>query len=311
MGLKDQLLSGTEPWLCYYCGDCSKTCPRDANPGELMMTARRWLTTQYDWTGLAGVFYRSLTATVIAFVLIALGILGVGYALNWNQEAIMHIGHRFEMFLILGVFALILLPNLVRMLYLTVMKPGVKAPLGTYVRAVGNLFLHMFTQKKTLKCEEQTFRWLSHFFVVIGYIGLLVTTVFLNWFQTESLFVLYLGYFTGALVFIFTLTLMIPRIMKTRELNKFSHPTDWFFVIWLFLMGISAVGVRLFIDFNLLSNNFWLYMVHIIILAQWGMILVPFGKWTHFLYRSFAISFSDLKAADRSGEAVSNLAPAV
>ena len=32
IGAVDKLLHSPEPWLCYYCGDCSETCPRDANP---------------------------------------------------------------------------------------------------------------------------------------------------------------------------------------------------------------------------------------------------------------------------------------
>lgn len=53
--------------------------------------------------------------------------------------------------------------------------------------------------------------------------------------------------------------------------------------------------VRVFIDINLLENNFWMYLFHIIVLAQWALIIVPFGKWTHFLYRSFAMYFNKLK----------------
>ena len=53
LGLKKPLLSSLEPWLCYYCGDCSVTCPRQTEPGEAMMTLRRYLTAQYDWTGLS------------------------------------------------------------------------------------------------------------------------------------------------------------------------------------------------------------------------------------------------------------------
>ena len=37
LGLSDKLMQSPEPWLCYYCGDCSETCPRQANPGEVMM----------------------------------------------------------------------------------------------------------------------------------------------------------------------------------------------------------------------------------------------------------------------------------
>jgi len=297
LGLKDKLATSVEPWICYYCGDCSETCPRDANPAELMMSVRRWLTAKYDWTGLAGVFYKSLPALIIGFVLVAVGIIALGFVKNFDHEAIMHFGHRLELFLILGVFSLILVPNLLRMFYLTVIKAKVKAPLSSYISAVFSLIGHMFTQAKTLKCDKQTVRWAEHFLVVIGYLGLLFTTVFLDWFGTENQIIIYLGYITGGLVFVFVFPLMISRINKTRELNKYSHPTDWFFIVWLFLLGFTAVLVRVFIDTGLLANNFWLYMVHLIVLAQWGILLVPFGKWTHFLYRSFAVSFANLKKA--------------
>ena len=59
LGLRDKLLKSPVPWLCYYCGDCNLDCPRGAEPAETMMATRRWLTTQYDWTGLAKKFYLS------------------------------------------------------------------------------------------------------------------------------------------------------------------------------------------------------------------------------------------------------------
>jgi len=57
LGLKDKIIANPEPWICYYCGDCSEKCPQGANPAELMMTLRRYLTAAYDWTGLARLFY--------------------------------------------------------------------------------------------------------------------------------------------------------------------------------------------------------------------------------------------------------------
>jgi hypothetical protein len=60
-------------------------------------------------------------------------------------------------------------------------------------------------------------------------------------------------------------------------------------------MGVTAFLVRLFIDLDLLETNKWLYLLHFVILAQWAVIIVPFGKWSHFLYRSFAMYFEKLK----------------
>jgi ferredoxin len=294
LGFDEELKSSLKPWLCYYCGECSTHCPQEAFPGELMMTLRRWLTSRYDWTGLSGLFYRSVVANITAFVLVAIGFL---FYIFYNRLAlpeIMHAGHRFEIYAIGAVFALILLPNVFRMWWMTVYKNHSKIPLKTYLRSSGELFVHMFTQKRSLDCSNDRIRWIEHLILVIGYLTLLFTTVFLNWFSTPSTFVIYLGYAVSIAVFVVTFHFVIGRIFKTREVNKISKPSDWMFVIWLFLMGISAFLVRLFIDLELLEQNQWLYLVHLIVLAQWALIIVPFGKWTHFLYRSFAMYFREI-----------------
>ena len=72
LGLKDKLLKSPEPWLCYYCGECNKDCPRGAEPAETMMATRRWLTAQYDWTGLARRFYLSEAWEIGALGFVAL-----------------------------------------------------------------------------------------------------------------------------------------------------------------------------------------------------------------------------------------------
>ncbi|MCD6564469.1 MAG: 4Fe-4S dicluster domain-containing protein [Bacteroidales bacterium] len=295
LGLDTKIETSLDPWLCYYCGECSETCPREANPGELMMTLRRWLTAKYDWTGLSGLLYTSIPALIIGFILVAIAIIGVGYTMQFNVESIMEFGHDFEMFAIMGVFSLILVPNIIRMFWFTVLKEKIKVPLISYIKGVWDLILHMFTQKNALTCENNTFRWFEHFLIVIGYLLLLFTTVFLNWFETENTFVIWLGYIVGAIIFVFTFDFILSRIKKSKELSKFSHPSDWLFVIWLFLMGLSAFIVRIFIDTDLIDSNIWLYFVHLIILAQWALLIVPFGKWTHFLYRSFAMYFKKLE----------------
>ena len=66
-------------------------------------------------------------------------------------------------------------------------------------------------------------------------------------------------------------------------------------VIWLFLMGFTAFIVRILIDTDLIENFIWVYFIHLTVLVQWALIIVPFGKWTHFLYRSFAMYFQNVK----------------
>ena len=161
---------------------------------------------------------------------------------------------------------------------------------------MGELFVHMFTQKRALGCDDNQLRWFEHFILVIGYLSLLFTTVVLNWFGTDSMFVIILGYVMSAIVFVVTIDFIRRRRAKKEEVTKHSQPSDILFVAWLFWMGFTAFLVRLFIDLEILDTNKWLYIFHLTVLAQWALVIVPFGKWSHFLYRSFAMYFVRLKA---------------
>ena len=160
----------------------------------------------------------------------------------------MHYGHYFEMVAILAVFGLIFLPNIIRMWWFVILKPKIKVPFKKYLSGLWELIVHMFTQKRTLGCDDNQLRWFEHFILVIGYLGLLFTTVVLDWFSSGSLFVIVLGYVLSIIVFAVTVIFVSERVKKNKELDKFSQPSDWLFVIWLFLMGLSAFMVRLFID---------------------------------------------------------------
>ncbi|MDD4645851.1 MAG: 4Fe-4S dicluster domain-containing protein [Bacteroidales bacterium] len=295
LGLEQDLKSSLKPWLCYYCGECTTHCPQTADPGELMMSLRRWLTAKYDWTGLSGLLYRSLTWSLTAFLAVVTGVIAFAASQSFNLERIMHFGHYFEMFAIGSVFVLILLPNIIRMWWFVILKPKTKVGFTAYLKSIKDLIIHMFTQKRALGCDNNKFRWFEHLILVLGYLALLFTTVFLNWFESKNLFVIVLGYLESAIIFIVTFDFVRNRIQKSKEVSKFSQPSDWFFVIWLLLMGLTALVVRIFIDLNILENQSWMYLFHLTILVQWALIIVPFGKWTHFLYRSFAMYFDALK----------------
>ena len=187
--------------------------------------------------------------------------------------------------------------NIFRMWRLSVYKAEGNIPIKVYAKALGELLVHMFTQKRTLGCDDSQLRWFEHLVLVFGYLTLLFTTVFLDWFSTGSQVIILLGYAESAVIFVITLLFMADRITRNKEVSKHSHPSDWLFVVWLFMMGLSAFVVRLFIDLQILDSNLWIYLIHLIILIQWALIIVPFGKWTHFLYRSFAMYFRKVKEA--------------
>ena len=295
LGVEDEIKASLKPWECYYCGECSSECPRQAEPGELMMSLRRWLTAKYDWTGLSGLMYKSLPASITAFVLTFIGVLAFSVNANFDLENMMHVGHLFESIAIALIMVVIFVPNIIRMWYFTILKPKTKVPFKKYVSSIREFFVTMFVQKRSLDCEDNRFRWFEHFILVLGYLSLLFTTVFMDWFSSQYEFVIIFGYVVSAIVFVVTIDFVNSRMKKKKVMNQKSQPSDWFFVIWLFMMGLTAFMTRLFIDLDILEMNKWLYILHFTILVQWALIIVPFGKWTHFLYRSFAMCFAKLK----------------
>jgi len=86
LGLEDDIKASLKPWECYYCGECSTQCPRQAEPGELMMSLRRWLTSKYDWTGLSGLMYKSLQISLAAFILVFAAVMAFAFSVGFDLE---------------------------------------------------------------------------------------------------------------------------------------------------------------------------------------------------------------------------------
>ena len=75
VGMTEELLSSKELWTCYHCGMCSDSCPTEADPGEFMAAARRYVTASYDKTRIAKVLYTmpilGTVVSLVAFFLLA------------------------------------------------------------------------------------------------------------------------------------------------------------------------------------------------------------------------------------------------
>ena len=72
VGMKDALLSSKELWSCYHCGECSESCPTEADPGEFMAAARRFAIARYDVTGLSKLLYKSGWFNVLFTIVLTL-----------------------------------------------------------------------------------------------------------------------------------------------------------------------------------------------------------------------------------------------
>jgi hypothetical protein len=313
VGLSDRLLESPEPWLCYYCGTCSDTCPRSAEPGELMMATRRWLVSRYDWTGLSRRLYLSegwefgLLAGIAAFVLalfLVPGWLGMpfGFAAI-DAAAAAHV--RLDLFapnpvvhagdLTLAALLVVLLGiSALRMASFVARGRGsLKIPASIWLAKAYEFALHAATQKRWLQCDNDARGpWLRHFLLVTGYATMLLLVVaFLPVFQRDDAqfhWTALFGYYGTAVLLGVTAIAMRSRLQKKAQHHRFSHASDWTFLVLLFLTSLSGIALHAVRLFDLPWATYVLYVVHLMIAVPMLIIEVPFGKWNHLLFRPLA-----------------------
>jgi quinone-modifying oxidoreductase subunit QmoC len=310
VGHREQLRASLEPWLCYYCGECSETCPRDANPAETMMAARRYLTAQYDWTGIGGRLYRSPLLQVAAVFVVGL-LVAAAFALlhgpivtgrvALNTFAPVEWVERAD-WTMAAVLAGLLLSNVWRM-YRFVIRPvsGAAIPVRTLLAEARTFLLHFFTQKRWRTCSTGRARWLKHLLLVSGYVTMmLLVEVFLRSFQTDRVVPVWhptrlFGYYATAVLLYATGDFLLGRFRKRDWITKHSHPSDWVFVCLLFLVALTGILVHIARVAGLPVATYWLYVLHLSVVAPFLVLQVPFGKWSHMFYRPFAIYLEALR----------------
>ncbi len=303
VGHREKLEESLEPWLCYYCGECSDSCPRDANPAETMMAARRYLTARYDWTGLGRRFYTSASWEIAAVFLVGLFVVAL-FALfhgpvvtdrvelnTFAPVAWVEIGD----WILGGTLGLILLMNASRMVRFVLRgKKDGTVPVSLFLREAGTFFRHFATQKRWRECRGDGRRWRKHLLMMTGYLTMIVLIViFLRWFQTDEVVPFYhptrlFGYYATAALMLVSADFLIGRLKKRGQIHRFSEASDWIFLVLMFLTaftGILVHGLRLA---GLPTATYAAYVVHLAIAVPFLVVEVPFGKWAHMLYRPLA-----------------------
>jgi Fe-S oxidoreductase len=310
LGLRDKLLESPEPWLCYYCGDCNTDCPRGAEPAETMMATRRWLMTQYDWTGLARRFYTSPKAEVGAFLGIALFVVMlflifhgpvVTDRVELNTFAPVHWVHLGDQIMV-GLIFLILFSNAFYM-YSRVMQ-GTKIPLHLYITQAPVFFLNYFTQRRWRKCGTGSgSAWWRHIFLFSGWVAMeILVMAYLSTFQTDIVHPFWhptrlLGYYATIALMVGSTTMLYSRWFKKEEkLHRYSDFTDVFFLELIIAIAVTGIMVHIFRMAGLPLITYTTYVIHVAICVGMLCLMIPFGKLSHLMYRPLAIFLTTLKA---------------
>ena len=329
LGLRQPLVASLDPWVCHDCGDCSIVCPRQAEPRISMLTIRRFLSAQYDWSGLGAKLYQSDVwyASSLIFVALLTIALIVGYHLwylampadDFARNSLgLGLGHMFPImtYYTLAVILLpllLLLSRVVRIWRLTMR--GASIPLSAYVAEWGTYAYQSVTQAMLRKCPQKG-RWLGHWLLAFGTVIMLAIKTFgLRWFQTENIYPFYnpqrwVGYVAAICILYGIGDISVGRWRAKKEVYKETHFHDMVFpvlIVLTVLTGLTAHTLR-YLGFGLGCHYF--YALHVIVATPMLVIEMSFGKWSHMVYRPLALYFLAVRerAAQQApaGEAVPN-----
>jgi len=329
LGLKDKIMQSPEPWLCYYCGDCSDTCPREANPGEVMMGLRRYQTSLYDWTGISHWFYTSKTFEIGAILFVAF-LVGLGFftfhgpmltdrvALNvFAPNTVIEILDL----IMLAVLSFFLLSNAFR-LFKAIMGDSKQypeldfsekqrfsnqllngIPLPVYIKEFKEFIINFLTQKKFDSCKTRSQRtqWWVHLLIMTGYSTVfLLVVVGIRWFQRDEIYALWhpvrlLGYYSTFAILYGVTYAMMGRLNKSKPVYEHSHSSDWAFLILLWLTTFTGILIHFTRLLELPLTTYYIYVIHLMIAVPMLVIEVPFAKWTHQLYRPLVLYLLKVK----------------
>ena len=309
LGLEDRLLSSLEPWLCYYCGECSEQCPRGAEPGEAMMGLRRWLTGRYDFTGISRLFYKSPVAEIVAIAVVALataaGFLSYGlshgnintydgptaflpssviHVFDWSMAAVLSA--------LLGI-------NTLRMWWFTTGSgQRVRPPLASYLRQLALLPINFFTQPRFKECKSKQ-PWFVHLVLMLSYVTMLVLIMlFLHYVQEGPQInwaVHAFGYAASIGLVGAVLYSIRARLARSQPHARRTHDTDRNFLAMLLL--VTATGILQHIlhrtGADVAANV--MYVVHLAFVVPMLVLEVPFSKWSHMAYRPMAVYLAEVQ----------------
>lgn len=343
LGLKRSTRESLEPWVCHDCGDCAIACPQKANPAESMRTLRRYLTGQYDITGLSRRILRSrawhLGALGVVFAIV-LALLVV-YHLHWGEltmtdfvSTALPMEHmfpkiRYFTWIVYGIPLVFLTLHALRMQRMTMGRSGV--PLRHYAMEAWTIFVQVVTQKRMRQCpaEQRKLRalelfreegreagvrlvprrWLKHWLMAAGTMAMIVITgLFLSWFQTDAVHAWYhpqraLGYLASACIVWATTDILVRRVRTPRAERR---PNALAMPLLLWLTVVSGLAVHVVRMLGLELTTHYAYAVHLLITVPMLVVELPFGEWAHMIDRPLALYFHAVRlraAAEPPAEA--------
>ena len=321
-GLGERLAADPAVWLCHQCNDCSKRCPRDAKPGDVMQTVRALTVTNLasprfmgSLVGKAATTWPLLIGVPILFWTLLLALVHGSLA----PEAMTQVGpdagfdHFVPHWLIYSVYfpvaGLVTLASFMSGRRFWNMLGNNASRAGSFVSNLIPVLAEITIHKRFGSCETAPLRRWAHFSLLWGFVGaalasaFIIPVLYVPQFQKELPLPLsdpikILGNVAAVLLLVGGVWLWVNR-QATDDGAGTPTAFDTFFLSIVTLVIVTGVLVeagRFLFDPRLAC---WLYICHLgAVLSLF--ITFPYSKFAHMLYRTLAMIHERMSVPEES-----------
>jgi quinone-modifying oxidoreductase subunit QmoC len=329
-GLKGKLIASPDVWLCHQCNDCSTNCPRSAKPGDVLAAVRKQSLIEYAtpkffarWVSKAG-FLPLLFLIPVVLLALALAlriplnaillpafnkfdqILGLHEHVSKGMEY----ANLFPHWLLIGFFTLFTglamlfgIIGIIRFwkdMHTADNRAGNITGTKGLIPSIIKTIIDVLTHNKFSGCTATKSRFLSHFGIFYGFIGLLIVTAWaiivlyitkgpypFNFLNPMKLF----GNISGLALIGGCCIILYNRTVNKDDTGK-STNFDWTFVIVLLSVAITGFITQFLRFGQVQAVGYAVYFIHLVCVF-FLLVYLPYSKFAHVLYRTVAMIYAE------------------
>ena len=332
-GLKDRLMADADLWLCHECHDCTRRCPRNARPGDVMAALRRECIAHYSsphFLGRAATEPAQLPWVVLGCALL----LGSGMWL-WDATGagarelaargariVMPLSPQLPHGLLVALFGTVALFDCIvfavglHRFWYALTAAYCHAPTETQAAPetspIGVVLRRLFWHHDFARCTQEAPRRASHTIVVysmlaLGVVDLWVLTARFNPLRSGLAYPLGITDPWKLLANLAGVALIAGCVLMTRDRMRRRLATaeagarstgtysDWLLLGLLLAVALTGFVTEALHFMRVDELRVWAYLVHLVTVLTF-FVLLPYSKLAHVAYRTVA-----LIAAERQG----------
>ncbi|MBI9090699.1 MAG: quinone-interacting membrane-bound oxidoreductase complex subunit QmoC [Desulfobacterium sp.] len=311
-GLKQNLITSPDVWLCHNCGDCSAMCPRGARPGDVLAAVRSLAIRDFSPSKRLSDLVNDPKKLPILLVLPALLFAFMAYLTQCFPQALSHgpiegIAHsKFIstwlvdlIFVPLGIGAVTLFFLSIKKFLTAIQEDGRGKPiqLKPFLKAFIPTLVEIVRHERFSQCSENREKTTAHMMVLFGFIGSFIVTLFvftlLYVFHIHGPFsqlnpLKWLANIAGVCL-ITGSTIMI--FLRLKDGDSISNYRDWYLLGLTLGLGLTGMLAELTRLGGLEATSYAIYLVHLVFVFNF-ITFLPVSKLAHLAYRTLAMVYA-------------------